>query len=160
MKRSSRYIVALVLTVIYLLITMSPLAPLVLLSPAVAHAVTGECAGNCDICGCSLERRAGKTCCCWLKKLKKEHDHEQEQLPDCCKKKHKAAKPELKCNCPCGSGKHIALWGADNNEQIPCQIIAGIPFSYGNIPAGVYERRLTDRFGDPPDPPPKLTAIS
>ena len=158
MIRSSRYVVALVLTLIYLLITMSPLAPLALKSPRVAHAVTGECSGDCDICGCALDRRASQTCCCWQKKLKKEHDHKQPS--DCCKNKQKSGKPELKCNCPCGSGKHIALWGADKNEHIPCQFIAGIPFSFGTRLAGVYDNHLTSRYGDPPVPPPKLTDFS
>jgi hypothetical protein len=152
--------VALVLTVIYLLITMSPLAPLALKSPRVAHAVTGECSGDCDICGCSPERRADHTCCCWQKKMKQVHAHEEEQLPACCKKKHAPVKPELKCNCPCGSGKHIALWGAEKNEQLPAQFIAGIPSSFGHALAGVYGNRRADRYGDPPDPPPKLTALS
>jgi len=52
------------LSTVYLLIVMSPLAPLAMQSKVVAHAVTGECSGDCDICGCSLESRASKTCCC------------------------------------------------------------------------------------------------
>ena len=160
MKHFSRYITALFLTVAYLLITMSPLAPLALKSPRVAHAVTGECSGDCDICGCSPERRASHTCCCWQKKVKQEHDHEQEQLPPCCKKKQRSGKPMLTCNCPCGSNKHVALWGAEKNEQIPSHFIAGIPIACGHVLAGVYERRLTDRFGDPPDQPPEIPCVS
>jgi hypothetical protein len=158
MKRSSRYIVSLVLTVIYLLITMSPLAPLALKSPRVAHAVTGECSGDCDICGCSLERRASHTCCCRQKKL--QHEHEQQQTTDCCKKNQRSDKPALKCNCPCGSNKQTSLWGAGKFEQLPYHFTAGVPFSFGNLLASGYDNRLTNRYGDPPDPPPKLTAIS
>ena len=55
------------LMTVYLLIAMSPLAPLALHSKHVAHAVTGECVGDCSICGCSLESR-GKSCCCVQKK--------------------------------------------------------------------------------------------
>ena len=157
---SSRYITALILTVIYLLITMSPLAPLALKSPTVAHAVTGECSGDCDICGCSAERRANHTCCCWQKKLKQQHDHEHDHLPPCCRKKHRSGKPTLTSNCPCGSGKQIALWGAENNEQIPCQFTVGIPITFGNLLDGVYEHRLTDRYDTPPDPPPKHMELS
>jgi hypothetical protein len=51
-----------------MLIVMSPLAPLAMHSKVVAHAVTGECSGDCDICGCSLESRANHTCCCAKKK--------------------------------------------------------------------------------------------
>lgn len=68
MGTSHRYITSLLLTTIYLLIVVSPLAPLAMQSKSVAHAVTGECSGDCRIDGCSLERSASHTCCCWQKK--------------------------------------------------------------------------------------------
>lgn len=68
MGTSHRYITSLLLTTIYLLIVVSPLAPLAMQSKSVAHAVTGECSGDCRIDGCSLERSAARTCCCWQKK--------------------------------------------------------------------------------------------
>ena len=156
MQRSSHYIAALVLTVIYLLINLSALTPLAIWSPTVAHAVTGECAGDCDICGCSPDRRASHTCCCWQKKLKQQHNHDDENLPECCKKKRRVAKPMLTCNCPCGSNKQFGLGGAEKLEHLPYHFTAGIPFSYGDILARVYKSRLTLRYGDPPDPPPKV----
>jgi hypothetical protein len=67
-RRSFRRLIAVMLTTVYMLIVMSPLAPLAMHSPVVAHAVTGECSGDCDICGCSLESRASKTCCCAKKR--------------------------------------------------------------------------------------------
>ncbi|NVN93152.1 MAG: hypothetical protein HXX11_21500 [Desulfuromonadales bacterium] len=63
MKQPHRSITAVLMTVIYVLITFSPLAPLAMFSKGVAHAVTGQCSGDCDICGCSAERRASHTCC-------------------------------------------------------------------------------------------------
>jgi hypothetical protein len=68
MKKSSRYITSLLMTSIYLLIVFTPLAPLAMQSKIVAHAVTGECSGDCTIDDCSLERSAAHTCCCWQKK--------------------------------------------------------------------------------------------
>lgn len=68
MSTSHRYITSLLLTALYLLIVTSPLAPLAMQSKLVAHAVTGECSGDCRIDGCSLERSAAHTCCCWQKK--------------------------------------------------------------------------------------------
>jgi len=56
------------MTIIYLMVVMSPLAPLALASPRLAHAITGECSGDCDIDGCPLESRANHTCCCWKKR--------------------------------------------------------------------------------------------
>lgn len=53
---------------IYLVIVFSPLAPLAMQSELIAHAVTGECSGDCRIDGCSLEQSAAHTCCCWQKK--------------------------------------------------------------------------------------------
>ncbi|MFZ4855555.1 MAG: hypothetical protein ACOYL3_04095 [Desulfuromonadaceae bacterium] len=49
------------MTVIYLLILFTPLT---LHSRMVAHAITGECSGSCEIDGCSLESRSAHSCCC------------------------------------------------------------------------------------------------
>jgi len=157
LKLFSRPIVALILTVIYSLIIMSPLAPLALQSPRVAHAVTGECSGNCDICGCSAERRASHTCCCFLKK-KLQHDHKN--VPDCCKKKKRSKMTMLSCNCPCGGNKMPGLAGSEKTEVMPYRFNDGI-VSLAEIPLfSSTGKCLTDRHGDPPDPPPKLHLIS
>lgn len=61
------------MTAIYLLVVLSPLAPTMLHSPALAHALTGECSGDCGICGCAPERSAARACCCWQQKLAREN---------------------------------------------------------------------------------------
>jgi hypothetical protein len=153
MNKPSRYIVALLLAIVYSLIIMSPLAPLALKSPRLAHAVTGECSGNCEICGCSPERRANHTCCCFLKK---KHQHDHENVPECCKYKKRHKMKMLTCDCPCGSKKQLGLWGAEKFEQLPYHFAAGIFGIYENTRFAILKSRLTDRCGDPPDPPPKL----
>ena len=157
MKKPSRNIVALLLTLIYSLIIMSPLAPLALQSPRVAHAVTGECSGNCDICGCSAERRVSRTCCCFLKK-KLQHDHKN--VPDCCKKKKRSKMTMLSCNCPCGDNKIPGMPGAEKTEVLPYRFNEGIVPLAENPLLTPPRKSLTDRHGDPPDPPPKLHLTS
>jgi len=158
MKKPSRQMVALLLTLIYLLINLSPLAPLLTWSPVIAHALTGECAGDCDICGCSPERRADRTCCCWQKKLA--HEHEQENVPDCCKTKHRADTPILTCNCPCGSKKQLGLWGTEKSEHLPyCYTRSAFPLE-GETRFLCHADRLTVRHGEPPERPPKLAFLS
>jgi hypothetical protein len=71
---SFRRFSAVILTTVYILIVMSPLASFAMLSKTVVHAVTGECSGDCDICGCSLESRANHTCCCAKKKQMQARD--------------------------------------------------------------------------------------
>lgn len=68
MKQVNRRSIAAVMAMIYLAIILSPLASFAMHSKVVAHAVTGECVGDCDICGCSQESRANHTCCCAQKK--------------------------------------------------------------------------------------------
>jgi hypothetical protein len=181
LKRSRRYIIATILTFVYAAIVLSPLAPLALRSAHVAHAVTGECVGDCDICGCSPERRASHTCCCWQKKLQRMpetaqvagggHDHgeqpagccrkkqEPEPVAECCRKKKRDVQQVLTC-CPCGSSKMVGLWGAQKFEQLPNRFAGIIPVSCGEFRFHPFIDRLTDRHGDPPDPPPKLTFLS
>lgn len=68
MEKSARHTVAMVLTTVYLLVVMAPLIPALLHSPHLAHALTGECSGDCRVCGCAPERSAAHACCCWQKK--------------------------------------------------------------------------------------------
>ena len=74
MKKCNRYITSLLMTIIYMVIVFSPLAPLAMQAGHVAHAATGECSGDCTVDGCSLERSAAQTCCCWQKKKHRDVD--------------------------------------------------------------------------------------
>jgi hypothetical protein len=56
------------MTMIYLLIMLSPLASFAMQLKPAANTVTGECSGDCRIDGCSVERSAAHTCCCWQKR--------------------------------------------------------------------------------------------
>jgi hypothetical protein len=155
MKRIHRFFTATFLTLIYSLIILSPFAPLALKSPRVAHAVTGECSGNCDICGCSAERLANHTCCCCLKKQK--HEHERQVVPECCKKIKRHKMTMLTCNCPCGDDRQLGLWGTEKSEQLPyCFTEGAIALDEDTLVSG-HQYCLTDRHTDPPDPPPKLS---
>ncbi len=75
MKILHKYITSYVLISVYLLIVCTPLAPCAMKSKHIAHAVTGECTGDCKIDGCSPERSANHTCCCWQKKLRGGGEH-------------------------------------------------------------------------------------
>ena len=151
MKSFPRFITTLFLTSIYLVISLSPLASFALRCPAIAHAVTGECVGNCDICGCSPERRANHTCCCFLKK---KQQHERESVPACCKKKKHSKISILTCNCPCGGNKIPCIPGAENTEILPSRFSDGIIALAEGTLLSTHKKRLTNRHGDPPDPPP------
>ena len=155
MKRFFHYLAALLFTAVYMVIIMAPLAPLAMRSAAVVHAMTGECVGDCAICGCSPERSASHTCCCWKKKLL--HEHDQEKVPECCRKKHRTSGPMLTCNCPCGSSKLLGLWGEGKFELLPYRFIAGVPVLLEDALSSCHRDRLHDRSGEPPDPPPKLS---
>ena len=176
MKRLRRSKFAPVLILIYAMILLSPLAPLAMKSPVIAHAVTGECVGDCAICGCSAEARANHTCCCWKKKLREQQDlkerqahdhdgdcdHDDKNVPPCCRKKHHehAAGPVLKCTCPCGSNKLLGLWHGEKFEQLPYRFVAGLTAPREDESYPPLNSRLTDRHGDPPEPPPKLSRRS
>ena len=164
MKRPARNILALALTVMYLVITMSPLAPLAMHSKAIAHAVAGECTGDCDTCGCSLERRANHTCCCFMKKQREQQlarEKRSAQVADCCKAKPARKKDTtLTCNCPCGSGKQIAFSGAIKIELLPNNWDVQIRPPQEMSQYSSLVRRLTSRYDVPPDPPPKLFSLA
>jgi len=159
MRRLPRFIPAIVLVVLYAMIVLSPLAPMALRSPMIAHAITGECVSDCSICGCSPERSANHTCCCWQKKRLHEQESYQDE-PECCRKKHHGKKVSIISRCHCGGNRTIAFFGAGNNELLP------FLFSLDNLV--IFELTLnahivacqSDWPGEPPDPPPKLIYTS
>ncbi len=168
--------IAQLLTAIYFMIALSPLASPAMHSKVVAHAITGECSGDCSICGCSVERSANHTCCCWQKKQKQHPELDPEQvtaryptgsdhvdhdgkLPDCCKKKQSTGTTVLSRGCPCGDSK-VGVAGSFNYEQLPYR------FTTRFIPLlnhSEYHESLRiplSRAVDPPDPPPRLVLFS
>lgn len=155
MKISPRYITALFLTAVYLVLAVSPLAPLIMRSPVISHAFTGECVGDCRICGCLANGRAADDCCC-RRKLMQQRERERSGH---CKKEQRAAKTELRCGLPCGGGKPSALPGTVVSEHLPSMRDEGqIVFNEDKL-LFTHLCRLTDRYGDPPDPPPKLAVL-
>ena len=206
--RPHRRFFAVILTTIYLAIALSPLSPLAMHSKTVAHAITGECVGDCRICGCSPEASANHTCCCAKKKQmqagvaksstgdcapKTTASSEpakksccaapQPAEPvvaknDCCAKnkqhKHDEIVQEakhnedqsntgttvLKCGCPCGKGKQLALTGIGSNELIPIINNERIELPHVTTLYTDPSRRMASRHGEPPDPPPRLSTIS
>jgi hypothetical protein len=69
---------------IYLLIIFSPLASVAIQSNVIAHAVMGKCSGDCRIDGCSPERSAAHTCCCWQKQQRESDKKRQPLKVGCC----------------------------------------------------------------------------
>ena len=165
MRKTHRYISAFVLCVIYGLIVLSPLAAqMAMRSPVVAHALTGECAGECGLCGCAPERSASHTCCCWQKKLQQEHDNHDgdQELSDCCKENQAA--PKIKTasisSRPCNSAKTMALMGVEQSDVLPFRFNQGPLAVEGTSLIVPIPDCLADWLGEPPDPPPKLSSWS
>jgi hypothetical protein len=161
MRSLPRFIPALVLVTLYALIVLSPLAPLAMRSAVVAHALTGECTGDCGICGCAPERSASHTCCCWQKKLQQEHGDDQDE-PDCCKKIHAENNNKIVSftSLPCGSAKAMALVGVEQTDVLPFHFTQGIFVVFETPLVESNPLCLADWPGDPPDPPPKFSFLS
>lgn len=159
MNLFSRRIIASGLFVMFLTITLSPLANLSMRFAAVAHAVSGQCTGDCDTCGCSLERRAAHTCCCWYNKLKQHASHKAGET-DCCRKAKNSETEKLTSTCPCGSGKTLALCALQEFQIVPYHFTMEIPPPAEDSLSHDIPDRLVGRTGEPPVPPPKLSSLT
>lgn len=160
MKLLARSHIAIILAMIYTLIIMGPLAARVINSKTVAHALTGDCAGDCATCGCSAESMATRTCCCSIKKQRQAliNEDEHDDTRGCCKKA--PAKKQVviaSCGSPCGSRNHTPLSGSGTTELLPCSFSASFSIPHTDTRFQQFARFLASRHGDPPDPPPKLS---
>jgi hypothetical protein len=77
MKSLHKKSISLIMTAVYLLITLSPLVSTGNQSKSFFQSITKECSGDCRICGCSAERSASHACCCWQKRLAMAKVHQQ-----------------------------------------------------------------------------------
>ncbi|MRR54485.1 MAG: hypothetical protein EG822_08240 [Deltaproteobacteria bacterium] len=173
--------IVLMLFAVYTVIVVSPLAPLALKSPALAHAITGQCSGNCDICGCSAERRASKSCCCWMKKKRAEEPRVRNSLrccsvekTDCCSSGAEESKgvqraeklpagaqesqPEFVYRCsPCGKGSVTLFAGTGSYQHLPYLFRENLSTPSESKLVNFHSEFFLSRYQEPPDPPPKLS---
>ncbi len=106
MNRFHRYIASLMMVIVYLTIVFSPLAPIAMKSKLVAHALTGQCSGDCRIDGCSVERSAAHDCCCWQNRNKTDLASKSARPSGgCCSVKHDATLPKMVASC-CAPRNH------------------------------------------------------
>jgi hypothetical protein len=102
MKRSPIKCISLLMTAIYLLITLSPLAANGLHSKTLSQLAGRQCTGDCRLCGCSAERSASHACCCWQKKLAEARARKELARPIACP----ASSNTAKRSCCAGSAQH------------------------------------------------------
>lgn len=181
MKKCRYPVIALMLFAVYTVIVVSPLAPLALKSPTLAHAITGQCSGNCDICGCSAERSAAKSCCCWMKKKRAEESQVKKSLrccsvkkTDCCSSGAKESEgvhcaeklPDgeqenlrevvYRC-CPCGKGSVTFFAGTGSYQHLPYLFRENLSALSESTLVNFHSDFFLSRYQEPPDPPPKLS---
>jgi hypothetical protein len=162
LMRPKRSIIATMLTVIYLMISLSPFASFTMNSIKAGYILTVECSGDCNTCGCPAESRANRSCCCSKKHQQKVVAHDDKHNgPDCCKKAPAKKKTVIaSCGSPCGSGEQIALSAIDTSELIPVNFTEQFTLPQTDTTFINQTYQLLSRHDDPPDPPPKLSALS
>jgi hypothetical protein len=151
-NKNSRYFMALLLTVIYLTILVSPIVQFILLPEALAHAITVGYSGDGNTCGCSAQKRAQHTCCCYSAKLTSKASDKDSS--GCCDGKPAENKAMLGCSCHCGAGEQAALPTFARGEVLLFAFEAGVtpPSQLADYPGET--RGMMTRSIDPPDPPP------
>jgi hypothetical protein len=148
------------ITLVYLLLLLTPLLPRTAFSAASAHRSARECSGSCELDGCSYQSRVNKTCCCSKKSQQQAHSHEDEHddTPDCCKTKPTEKKTVIACGCPCGSDKQSGLaTTTDLSDVLPFHFSEQFSHPHSETLFSIPAHHLTSRYSDPPDPPPKLS---
>jgi len=143
------------LTVIFLVITISPLAIVARGFVAGSRTGSGESSGECEICNCSPERRATHKCCCWQKKPKQERQLEI----GCCQKSKGSTTAFLTKTCKCRNNRQSVMWDENGFEFLPYHfIITAFAFDEGKLiqsPPG----NLSEHTGEPPVPPHEHAGI-
>lgn len=160
LRRPTRSAIAVLLTLCYLLISLSPLMSLATYPKTSAPAVNHECSGDCASCGCPQASRVNRTCCCARKmqhQLTRVHEAGHDGTADCCRKKPDAGNVFIaSCGCPWESGEQAALPSSESDELLPFHFKNQISIPCLDTIYPNQAHRLLSLDSDPPDPPPKL----
>jgi hypothetical protein len=156
-SRPIRRTFACLLTVIYLMISLGPLASLALHRDAASPALGGPCSGDCNICGCSPESRATRSCCCSRQRQQARlSDPGKQSLPECCPKEPKET-VIASCGCPCGTDTSFLLAANNKGKILPYQYIWQLATPHSETLYHELPHLFTSQYLAPPDPPPKVT---
>jgi len=145
MERFHQRSISFIMTAVYLLITLSPLASNSSKSNPFFQTLAKECSGDCRLCGCSAERSASQTCCCWQRKLAEAKNLKQSKKPQPCQTVSVAAG---KSCCP-KAEQHA---DTENEESLSTQADSApsgdsLPVSISTCPCGS-GKDLTFSSGD------------
>ena len=153
--------------VVLLLVQFSAVAPG--LARSLRHAVAvGHCCGDHVKCGCSPERVASRTCCCYQNKRLNAAPSEKRScsMKSCSMEAHSdevdnldRSKPAVS-SIPCGCDPNYSPVSVENLKFLKPYLlhVASVPTFTGQYLA--MRQNYLSRYTDPPDPPPRLSLHS
>lgn len=150
MKPVNRPKKALLLTVIYLLIIMAPLA-VGAMSGSINPTIT-TCPCSCEICECSPSAGPGHICCGSRDSEGDGHQHE-----DAAGDQPGDQKPRLSCGNRCMGETGLFFSSTGKTEVLPYFFAAMLPDFHRQGFNASTRCDGADRQDDPPDPPPKIS---
>jgi len=112
----------------------------------------------CATAAASSSRTAGS--CCKKSAPHEDHGTEAAVSPQTGNSPAKGGEAVSISTCPCGSGKDLAFAGIEKTQHIPFRFLTGIPLRKSTHFAFLQPERLSSRYCEPPDPPPKLFILS
>ncbi|MFZ4857646.1 MAG: hypothetical protein ACOYL3_14735 [Desulfuromonadaceae bacterium] len=165
-----RRTIAGVMVLLYVMILITPFS---VHSRYVAHAITGECSGDCEIDGCSLESRSNHTCCCVMKKQQaagaakvtaggccaaggnpvEQNDNARKEYQS---QKQNAKETVYRSGSSCGKGKLQILAASGFSELLLSLYDERITQpTYQERTYFISPQQMTSRYTEPPEPPPR-----
>jgi hypothetical protein len=127
-----------------------------------------HCSGDHARCGCSPERIASRSCCCFQsKRLDPEHNEPKPVKHSCCKTEASAEMPDSHddddrlipaiSSIPCGSDSRFIAASAENIKFISPSLLCLTPVPTVALHFPNDCKTYTSRYLAPPDQPPEIS---
>jgi len=118
-----------------------------------------QCNGNHRQCGCAPERIASRTCCCFNHKpacCDKDQHHDEESIAN----KEKKPSSRYFSTAPCGGSPKFITASLDKIKFMRQELPKLVPVVLSVCFTASEQETFRNRFGEPPDHPPKLVLFS